>query len=74
MDEKAAQKEAKHEVQTLTWVVANLKKMIDKFTAQIPEFEEKDSMPPQSTKEESTKEDRVGPRLPIHLQILGEAS
>jgi hypothetical protein len=69
MDEKAAQKEAKHEVQTLTWVVANLKKMIDKFTAQIPEFEEKDSMPPQST-----KEDCVGPRLPIHLQILGEAS
>jgi hypothetical protein len=69
MDEKAAQKEAKHEVQTLAWAVANLMKMTDKFTAQIPEFEEKDSMPPQST-----KEDRVGPRLPIHLQILGEAS
>jgi hypothetical protein len=40
-DEKATQKEAKDEVQTLTRVCADLKKTADKFTAQVPKFEQK---------------------------------
>jgi predicted nucleic acid-binding Zn-ribbon protein len=40
-DEKAAQKEAKDEVQTLARACADLKKMIDKFTAQVTELEQK---------------------------------
>jgi predicted nucleic acid-binding Zn-ribbon protein len=40
-DEKAARKEAKDEVQTLARACADLKKMADKFTAQVPELEQK---------------------------------
>jgi predicted nucleic acid-binding Zn-ribbon protein len=41
VDEKAAEKEAKDEVRTLAWTCANLKKMVDKFTAEFPELEQK---------------------------------
>jgi hypothetical protein len=41
VNEKAAQKEAKDEVQTLARACADLKKMADKFTAQVPELEQK---------------------------------
>jgi septal ring factor EnvC (AmiA/AmiB activator) len=40
-DEKAAQKEAKDEVQTLARAISELKKTAEKFTAQVPELEEK---------------------------------
>jgi phage-related tail protein len=40
-DEKAAWKEAKDEVLALARAVADLKKMTDKFAAQVPELEEK---------------------------------
>jgi chromosome segregation ATPase len=40
-DEKAAWKEAKDEVQTLTQACADLKKMADKFATQVSELEQK---------------------------------
>jgi predicted nucleic acid-binding Zn-ribbon protein len=39
--EKAAWKEAQDEVETLGWAVGDLKKMVDKFTDQVPTLEEK---------------------------------
>jgi hypothetical protein len=41
VDEKAILKEVKDEVQTLARVVADLKKMADKFSTQVLELEEK---------------------------------
>jgi hypothetical protein len=41
VNEKAAQKEAKGEVQTLARACADLKKMADKFAAQVPKLEQK---------------------------------
>jgi hypothetical protein len=38
-DEKGARKEAKDEVQTLTWACADLKKTTHKFAAQAPKLE-----------------------------------
>jgi hypothetical protein len=40
-DEKAARKEDKDELQTHARACANMKKMADKFTAQVPELEQK---------------------------------
>jgi hypothetical protein len=40
-DEKAAQKAAKDEAQTLARACANLKKTADKFTVQVPKLEQK---------------------------------
>jgi hypothetical protein len=40
-NEKAARKEAKDEVQTLAWACVDLKKTANKFTAQVPELEQK---------------------------------
>jgi hypothetical protein len=39
--EKAARKEAQVKIEALAWAVGDLKKMVDKFTAQVPALEEK---------------------------------
>jgi hypothetical protein len=41
VDEKAARKQDKDELQTLARACGNLKKMVDKFTAQVTELEQK---------------------------------